>query len=117
MYLQLNHKNLDVYIVSKAFVIECYRITKNFPKQEQYALTRQIRRAATSILLNIAEGSSRKSSSERSRFYEISRGSLIEIDAAFEIAFELGYFQNEDLSRTKPLMVSSFKLLCKMIDP
>jgi four helix bundle protein len=82
MFLSLNHKKLDAYIVCKTFVSDCYKRTAGFPPEEKYALISQIRRAATSILLNIAEGSSRKSKADRTRFYEIARGSLVEIDAA-----------------------------------
>jgi four helix bundle protein len=117
MFLTLNHKNLDVYAVCKSLVIECYRLTKQFPPEEKYALTNQIRRAATSILLNLCEGASRKSLSERKRFYEVSRGSLIEMDAAIEISFGLGYFEGLDLADLQSKMIRSFQMLSKMIDP
>jgi four helix bundle protein len=51
--------------------------------EERFALAQQIRRAALSVHLNIAEGCSRKSETERKRFFEVSRGSIIEIDAGF----------------------------------
>jgi four helix bundle protein len=115
MFLQLSHTKLDVYKVCKALVIEAYKVTKKFPAEEKYALTMQIRRAATSILLNLAEGSSRKSPSERKRYYEIARGSLIEVDAAFEIAFDLAYFKAAESPEMESLMIRSFQLLTKMI--
>jgi four helix bundle protein len=86
MFLQLNHQQLDVYQISRAFVKECYFLTKTFPSEEKFALVQQIRRAALSVHLNIAEGCSRKSIAERKRFFEVSRGSIIEIDAALDIA-------------------------------
>ncbi len=116
MFLKLNHKNLDVYKISKAFVIDCYKITKHFPTEEKFGLTSQIRRAVVSILLNISEGSSRSSEVERKRFYEISRGSLIEIDSALEIAFELNYLSGLDLTSLESGMIRSFQMLCKMLD-
>ena len=61
-------------------------------------MIQQIRRAALSVVLNIAEGCSRKSEAERKRFFEISRGSLIEIDAAFDIANELGTLEKTILN-------------------
>jgi four helix bundle protein len=79
MFLQLAHTKLDVYKVSQELALECYRITKQFPNEEKFALVQQIRRTATSVHLNLAEGCSRKSEAERKRFFEISRGSLIEI--------------------------------------
>jgi len=90
MFLQLNHKNLEVYKYSRELLKECYTASSLLPSEEKYNLTQQIRRAALSVKLNIAEGSSRKSESERKRYYEISRGSVIEIDAAFEAVVDLG---------------------------
>ncbi|HKJ69171.1 MAG TPA: four helix bundle protein [bacterium] len=78
--LNLNHKKLDVWNKSIKLVKEIYAITEHFPSSEIYGLTKQLRRAAVSIPSNIAEGSSRSSSIERKRFFEISRSSLAEID-------------------------------------
>ncbi len=60
-------------------------------------MVQQIRRAALSVHLNLAEGASRKSVVERKRFYEIFRGSLIEVDTAIGIAFELKYLSLNDI--------------------
>lgn len=75
----------------------------------------QIRRAALSVHLNIAEGSSRSSRLERKRFYVISRGSLIEIDAAIEIAAALGYLKNIHLDVLGTVIIKCFKLLSGLI--
>jgi four helix bundle protein len=115
MFLQLDHQKMDVYIQSGAFVKECYFATKNFPSEERFALIQQIRRAALSVHLNIAEGCSRKSEVERKRFFEISRGSVIEIDAALDIAGDLGYCKKEDLQALGLTMVRVFSMLSKMI--
>jgi len=61
------------------------------PAEEKFGMITQIRRAGLSVHLNVAEGSSRKSAFERKRYFEIARGSVIEIDAALDIAFDLGY--------------------------
>ena len=61
MFLKLGHTKLIVYQFSQDLVLECYKITKLFPLEEKFALVQQIRRAAVSVHLNIAEGSSRKS--------------------------------------------------------
>lgn len=92
MFLVLNHQKLEVYAASKNFVLECYRFSKHLPTEEKFGMCSQIRRAALSVHLNIAEGASRKSEIERRRYYEISRGSIIEIDAACDIAEGLAYF-------------------------
>ena len=78
-------------------------------------MTEQSRRAALSIQLNIAEGSSRKLAVERRRYYEISRESIIEIDTILDIAVELEYFKKEDLDQTGDLIIKTFKILSKMI--
>ena len=71
----------------------------------------QIRRAALSVHLNIAEAASRKSEAERKRYYEISRGSLVEIDAALDIARELGYLTNFNIDKLGTTLINWFKML------
>ena len=114
MFLQLNHKSLDVYKASRELLLECYNRTKNLPLDERFNLTQQIRRAALSVKLNIAEGASRKSFAERKRFYEIARGSIIEIDAAFETTIDLLYFKIDDLETVGILLNRCFSMLTKM---
>lgn len=115
MFLQLAHTKLNVYQVSEELVLESYKITRLFPSEERFALVQQIRRAATSVHLNLAEGCSRKSKVERKRFFEISRGSVIEIDSAVGIAFRLSYVSEEQLQSLGKLIVNTFKLLSGMI--
>lgn len=115
MYLSLAHTRLDIYKLSKLLVIVCYKETNGFPTMEKFALTQQIRRAALSIHLNIAEGCSRKSPAERRRFFEISRSSLIEVDTAIDIAAELGYFQPTDQQQLGSYISRCFLMLTKLI--
>jgi four helix bundle protein len=84
MLLNLKHKQLVVYKEISSLVKEAYLITKLLPDEERFNMTSQIRRAALSVKLNLAEGSSRKLALERNRFYEISRGSMVETDAAMK---------------------------------
>jgi four helix bundle protein len=116
MFLNLKHHGLDVYKLSSSFVLECYRITRIFPNEEKFGMVSQIRRAALSVHLNIAEGASRRSAVERARYFEIARGSLIEIDAALTIAESLGYLrQEEDLKVIIELGPRCFQILSKLI--
>ena len=115
MFLQLAHTKLEVYQLSQELALECYRITKKVPADERFALVQQIRRAVTSVHLNLTEGCSRKSQSERNRYFEISRGSVIEIDSAFGIAFKLEYVILDELHTLGDCIVSTFKLLSGMI--
>lgn len=117
MFLQLAHKQMDVYKIAKQFVISCYRLSKLLPPEERFNMTQQIRRAALSVQLNIAEGASRKSALERRRFYEVARGSLIEIDTALEIAGELEYVTKEEMQDLGILITRCFQMLTKMVNP
>lgn len=115
MFLQLAHTKLNVFISGKNLVLACYKISKLFPPDERFNMTQQLRRAALSIQLNIAEGSSRKSPIERRRFYEISRGSLVEVDTIFDLAIDLEYLKKDELTETGSLIVKTFQMLSKMI--
>lgn len=115
MFLNLSHTKLDVFSVSKTLVLKCYNETKGFPSDEKFGIISQIRRAALSVHLNITEGCSRKSLQERKRFYEIARGSLVEVDAALDIAIHLNYISAEQLIETGNLIVRTFQLISKMI--
>ena len=78
-------------------------------------MVQQVRRAGLSVYLNIAEGCSRKSLAERKRFFEISRGSLIEIDAILDLCIELNYSTKENLQKFGELMQRTFSMLTKML--
>ncbi len=115
MFLTLNHQKLDVYTASKNFVLECYKLTKLLPLDEKFAMISQIRRAALSVHFNIAEGASRKSEVERKRYYEIARGSVIEIDAALNIAKDVQYLETVAMENLGTAMIKCFKILTGMI--
>ena len=116
MFLTLNHQKMDVYSASKNFVTECYKLTKYLPPDEKFGMISQIRRAALSVHLNIAEGASRKSEAERKRYFEISRGSIVEIDAALDVANDLEYLQNFNTENLAKQMVMCFRLLTGLIN-
>jgi len=115
MFLNLTHTKLDVFQQSRKLTLECYRITKVFPSDEKYAMVQQIRRAALSVHLNIAEGCSRRSLAERRRYFEIARGSVIEVDTAFDIAEQLQYVKLKSIEHLGELIISCFKQLTGMI--
>lgn len=115
MILTLNHQKLDVFIQARKLLLACYTVTKLFPGDERFGLVQQIRRAALSVVLNIAEGASRKSEKERKRFYEIARGSITEIDAALDVVVDLKYVNHDDLNNIKDPMLRSFQMLSKLI--
>jgi four helix bundle protein len=104
-----NFEKLDVWHKSIAFADSVYSHTRSFPSDERFGLTNQMRRSATSVSSNIAEGSSRMSQQDYSRFVEISPGPLFEtVSRAFIAkqqcflgadAFESIYRNAEELSR------------------
>jgi len=116
MFLNLGHTRLEVFKLSKALVLSCYKQTVSFPSDERFGMISQIRRAALSVHLNLAEGCTRRSKAERIRFFEISRGSLVEVDTAFDIAAELNYTSATILGELGILIVQYFKFISKMID-
>jgi four helix bundle protein len=115
MFLELAHTKLDVFKASHEFVLESYKATKLLPQEEKFAMAQQIRRVTLSVHLNFAEGCTRKSFAERKRFYEVARGSLVEVDTAFDIAHSLNYFTREDTSTLGERLTKTFKILSGMI--
>ena len=89
------HKKLNAWIKSFEFVTDTYLVTNNFPSEEKFGLVSQMRRAAISIPVNIAEGSARKSPKEFIHFLHISLGSLTELDTLILLSTSLGFIKNE----------------------
>ncbi len=115
MFLYLAHTRLEVYKQSYALSIEAYTITKLLPDSERYNLISQIQRASLSVYLNIAEGCSRRSNKERKRYFEMARGSLIEIDSALDIAVGLQFLKKDQIEIIGEMIVKTFKLLSGLI--
>ena len=94
-----SYRKLRVYNHAKELVVYVYQLLKLFPKEENYALCDQLRRAVISIPSNIAEGMGRTSIKEQIHFIEIAFGSLNEVMCQLEIAYELKFINNEQLSQ------------------
>jgi four helix bundle protein len=86
-----NYRELTVWKSGHALTLEIYRQTKSFPKDELFGLTSQMRRAASSIPANIAEGCGRDGDAELKRFLNIALGSACELDYSIFLAGELGF--------------------------
>ena len=91
-----SYKELEVWNKGIEMVESIYRITKNFPQEERFVLVVQMRRAASSIPTNIAEGFRRKHNKEFSQFLHISLGSCAELETQLIISSRLGYMSEED---------------------
>ncbi|MBX3434992.1 MAG: four helix bundle protein [Pirellulales bacterium] len=83
------YQDLKVWQLSIELVLQTYRVTQPFPREELFGLTSQMRRAAVSIPSNIAEGHARRTPREFSRFLNIAKGSLAELETQLVIAREL----------------------------
>jgi len=90
----LTHKNLEAWKSSMKLTVDIYNITQNFPKDELYGITNQIRRSAVSIPSNIAEGSARQTIKETMQFLYISLGSIAELETQLLISQELNYIKD-----------------------
>ena len=86
-----NYRQLSVWKRAHGFVLGVYRSTGTFPDGERYGLTAQLRRAAVSVVSNIAEGSGRQGDREHMRFLKIARGSVCEIECQLLLSRDLGY--------------------------
>lgn len=100
-----NFTDLNAWKEVHALVLYVYRLTRTFPKEEQFGLVIQLRRAAVSITSNIAEGFSRTSLKEKAQFYSMALGSLTEVENQLITAKDLGYFQDEAENAAKRLML------------
>ena len=96
--MQDYHK-LQVWQKAHQLTLEVYRRTASFPKAEAFGLTDQMRRAVTSIELNIAEGCGRDGRPELSRFLRMALGSASELECQTEIARDLGYLRQDEISK------------------
>ncbi|MBN3033403.1 MAG: four helix bundle protein [Candidatus Saganbacteria bacterium] len=88
--------DFPVYKEIKKYIGDVYSLSSNFPKDEQFGLTNQLRRAATSIALNLAEGSDRGSDQDFKRFIQMAIGSVNETVAVLDIALEMGFISQEN---------------------
>lgn len=107
------HSFTDLIVWQKAhrFVLQIYKLTKDFPKEEKYSLIDQLRRAAVSITSNISEGFYRRTSNDKSHFYYMSIGSLAEIQNQLIISRDLGYLDNEMFQKIGKESVEIHKLI------
>jgi len=104
MNKKYHFKNLDAYKESKKLVKMVYGLLKQFPKEEQYALCDQLRRAVISIPSNIAGGSGRASAKDQAHFIEMAYGSLMEVECPIDIAYDLSYISQDNINKVEELI-------------
>jgi len=111
-----NFKELLVWQKSINFVTEIYELTNDFPKNEMYGLTSQIRRASISIPSNIAEGNSRRSVADYLQFLKIARGSCAEVETQLIIAQNLKFLNEEHYLKLNQDIIEISKMLNGLIN-
>ncbi len=104
-------KSLKIWQKGINLVVDIYKISKEFPQEESYGLTSQMRRSAVSIPSNIAEGSGRNSDKEFKRFLDISLGSLFELETQIIIACELEYLSDNDFNNLSEKVQEEQKMI------
>ena len=108
-----NYHELKIWQESRKLVKAIYALSSNFPKEEMYGLTSQIRRAAISIPSNIAEGTGRTSNKEFQRFLDYAIGSLFEIETQIILANDLEFIKTEDYETIYQDIKSLIKMIVK----
>jgi len=103
------HTDLLVYQESLKLVKDVFQLTKSFPKDEQWALSSQMKRAAISIPSNIAEGSGRRSHKELSQHLNLALGSLTELETQIEISVMLDFLRNKDVLEPVVMRIQAVK--------
>ncbi|HLB95886.1 MAG TPA: four helix bundle protein [Patescibacteria group bacterium] len=93
-------EKLEVWVEARLFIKEIYFVVDKFPKNEQFILGDQLKRAAISIALNIAEGSDKKSDKDFVRYLRIALGSINEVVTALYIALDLEYIDQKNFQKS-----------------
>jgi four helix bundle protein len=106
-----SYRDLDVWKQSRQLVKSVYQLTKTFPKDEQFGLTNQLRRAAISVPSNIAEGSGRNHSKDSIQFFFVARGSLYEIETQLILASDLEFISVNQLDQVLEQVIRCKKLI------
>ena len=115
-----NYRDLIVWLKAHKNVLQVYNLTKTFPKEEQFGITSQIRRAATSVPTNIAEGCGKFTQKDFANFLQNALGSCQEFEYLSFLSFELAFIQenefeklNKDINEVKAMLISLIKKVRK----
>jgi four helix bundle protein len=92
-------RNLVAWQEAHRFTLDIYKVTRSFPTEEKFGIISQLRRSASSVGANIAEGSSRRTKRDQSHFYTLAKSSLSEVDNFLELSHDLKYLPDQDYKR------------------
>ena len=111
-----DYHDLDIWQKAHELTLRVYKLTEHFPKEETYGLSSQLRRAAYSIPMNLAEGCGRSSQPEFARFLDIAAGSASELDYQMLLAKDLGFIDEQGYEQTFTELSSLRKMLTTLIN-
>ena len=109
--MEYNFEKLEVYQLGMELVKQIYLLEKSYPVDEKFVLSSQLKRAATSVPMNIAEGSIMKTKREFKRYIRIAIGSLVEVMTNLKIAVQQGYITQKELDSLTITEKLFFKLI------
>lgn len=110
-----DHTKLEAFHAADKLALQVYRATQSFPREEQFGLTSQMRRAAVSVASNIVEGSARQGEGDYLRFLDMAFGSLRELTYQASLARRLGYLEDDAYQTLDAQCTSASKLLAGLI--
>jgi four helix bundle protein len=110
-----NYRDLQTWNKAHKLTLDLYKFSRQLPKEEMYGLTSQLRRAASSIGANLAEGCGRQTNSEFARFVRISMGSASELDYHLLLARDLGFLEADIYQHTSRSLTEVRKMLATLL--
>jgi len=111
-----NYNKLRVFVLADQLVVDVYRATSSFPREERYGLTSQIRRAAVSVAANIVEGCARASTRDYARFLQTALGSATELYYLLGLSHRLGFLGGDVCMELQPRSLHVVRSLQRLID-
>jgi four helix bundle protein len=110
-----DHRKLRAFELADQLVLSVYSATKSFPKDEQFGLTMQLRRAAVSIASNIVEGCARSTQADYIRFLDMAFGSVREVEYQLSVAARLGYMPEDVATKVTQQADETAKVLAGLL--
>jgi four helix bundle protein len=110
-----NFTDSNAWQEAHRLTLEMYKITKQFPDNEQFGLTNQMRRASVSAESNIAEGFGRNTAKNKSQFYAVAKGSLLEVQSQLLIARDLKYIDGKYFEKINNDIITAIKLVSGLV--
>ena len=107
--------DLQVWKEAHSLVLDVYKVTKNFPSEERFGLTNQMRRSAVSVPSNIAEGFGRNTAKDKAQFYSIAKGSLLELQSQMYIAIDLNFVEQKNMANFNERIELTARLISGLI--